>query len=54
MKNKKEKVYWKRSQVYHVPGPNKYSFERVLNIVGLILGLTLLGFVLFSMSQLIS
>ena len=51
---KKEKVYWKRSEIYRVPGPNEWSFERVLNRLGLILGLVLLGFVLFSLTQLVS
>jgi hypothetical protein len=45
----KPTIHWKRSEAYKVPGPKEWTFERVLNRLGLILGLVLLGFVLFSL-----
>ena len=44
-------IHWKRSEAYHVPSPKKWTFERVLNRIGVILGIVLLCSILFSLTS---
>ena len=58
MKKKKEKAYWTRSVKYTgdktsylVPKPKKWTFEDILNRIGVIIGIILLIFIVCSLSS---
>lgn len=47
----KPKIYWKRSEMYHVPGPKELTLGKVLNIIGTIIGVTLVASIIFALSS---
>ena len=47
----KPTIYWKRSEIYRVPGPREYTFGRILNIIGTIIGVTLVASIIFALSS---
>lgn len=47
----KPKIHWKRSEMYHVPGPKEWTISRVLNIIGTIIGVTLVASIIFALSS---
>ncbi len=44
-------IHWKRSEAYHVPGPKEWTISRVLNIIGTIIGVTLVASIIFALSS---
>ena len=44
-------IHWKRSEAYHVPGPKEYTFSRILNIIGTIIGVTLVASIVCALSS---
>jgi hypothetical protein len=44
-------IHWKRSEPFHVPGPREYTFGRILNIIGTIIGVTLVASIIFALSS---
>ena len=44
-------IHWKRSKPFHVPGPKKYTVGRILNIIGKIIGVTLVASIIFALSS---